>query len=207
MEKGVWKVNQKVANNLTGGNYSKLANYALHYVRRLNKVGKFALIVWPYHSMLGGIGHALVSAVEEALFFHCIARNSQTQYQIKGQNPLTENYNYSVLNPEILEDEKGISIAEKNTGLIKYLLEFDVVIIAGQAKSYCVAWNISDLLTGIEALYQSLARKVYLLQDCTSSVVVPGAVDYTEQANSAFHNSANAGINLLKSIDEINSWF
>jgi len=33
--------------------------------------------------MLGGIGHALVSAVEEAVF-HAIARNSQTQFEIKG---------------------------------------------------------------------------------------------------------------------------
>jgi nicotinamidase-related amidase len=32
--------------------------------------GKYALTIWPYHAMLGGIGHALVSAVEEAVFFH-----------------------------------------------------------------------------------------------------------------------------------------
>jgi nicotinamidase-related amidase len=37
--------------------------------------------------MLGSIGHALVSSVEEAVFFHCIARNSQTQFEIKGNNP------------------------------------------------------------------------------------------------------------------------
>ena len=44
---------------------------------RLAAGGKFALTVWPYHAMLGGIGHALVSAVEEAMFFHAIARASQ----------------------------------------------------------------------------------------------------------------------------------
>ena len=36
--------------------------------------GRYRLTVWPYHAMLGGIGHALVSAVEEAVFFHGIAR-------------------------------------------------------------------------------------------------------------------------------------
>lgn len=204
VEKGIWKVNPKVAESLTSGDYSRLANYALHYVSNLNKVGKFPLIVWPYHSMLGGIGHALVSAVEEALFFHCIARNSQTRYEIKGQNPLTENY--SILSPEVLADEQGNSIAEKNTSLIKYLLEFDTVIVAGQAKSHCVAWTIADLLTEIEARDKSLAQKIYLLEDCTSPVVVTGGVDYTEQANNAFQKFANAGMHLIKSTDEIDSW-
>ena len=35
--------------------------------------------------MLGGIGHALVSAVEEAIFFHNIARHSQTEFKIKEE--------------------------------------------------------------------------------------------------------------------------
>ena len=50
--------------------------------------------------MLGGIGHALVASVEEAVFFHSIVRKSQTQFELKGENPLTENY--SILRPEIL---------------------------------------------------------------------------------------------------------
>ena len=37
---------------------------------------EYGLTVWPYHAMLGGIGHALVSAVEEAFFFHAIARRA-----------------------------------------------------------------------------------------------------------------------------------
>ena len=33
-------------------------------------------------------------------------------------------------------------------------------------------------------------KKVYLLEDCTSPVVVPGVVDYTEQADAAFRHFA-----------------
>jgi nicotinamidase-related amidase len=47
------------------------------------------------------------------------------------------------------------------------------VIIAGQAKSHCVAWTIDDLLTEIQSQDPSLAQKVYLLEDCSSPVVVP----------------------------------
>jgi nicotinamidase-related amidase len=55
--------------------------------------------------MLGGIGHALVSVIEEACFFHSVARHSPTLYEVKGDNPLTENY--SVLSPEVLKDNQG----------------------------------------------------------------------------------------------------
>src|SRR4030042_609953 len=52
-----------------------------HYARRLAEGGKYPLVVWPYHSMVGGIGHAMVSAVEEAVFFHAVARQSPTRVE------------------------------------------------------------------------------------------------------------------------------
>jgi nicotinamidase-related amidase len=204
IQQGKWKVNPAIANSIAGGDYSSLTSHVLHYVKQLSDAGKYPLTIWPYHSMLGGIGHALVSAVEEALFFHCIARNSQTRYEIKGDNPLTENY--SVLRPEVMEDVSGSPLAQKNTGLIQHLLEFDAVIIAGQAKSHCVAWTVADLLTEIQEKDATLAKKVYLLEDCTSPVVVPGIVDYTEQAEEAFGRFAAAGMNLVKSTDAIETW-
>jgi len=204
IQQGIWKVNPAVANNIAGGDYSKLEKHALHYVTQLSGAGKYPLTIWPYHSMLGGIGHALVSAVEEALFFHSIARNSQTRYEIKGNNPLTENY--SILRPEVLDGDDGLPIAQENASLIQHLFEFDAVIIAGQAKSHCVAWTIADLLTEIQAKDASLAKKVYLLEDCTSPVVVPGVVDYTEQADEAFERFAAAGMHLVQSTQPLDSW-
>ncbi|MGH2415845.1 MAG: isochorismatase, partial [Microcystaceae cyanobacterium] len=192
VEKGIWQVNPAVAYSIAQGNYLDLQQYALHYVKKLSEASKYLLTVWPYHGMLGGIGHALVSSVEEALFFHNISRNSQTHFEIKGGNPLTENY--SVLRPEVLEDATGKLIAQKNTRFLQKLLEFDAVIIAGQAKSHCVAWTIEDLLTEIMAQDPNLARKVYLLEDCTSPVVVPHVIDFTEPADEAFQRFAQAGM-------------
>ena len=201
VQSGVWKVNPKVAHSLTNGDYETLQSHALHYTRKLTENGKYPLTVWAYHSMLGGIGHALVSAVEEAMFFHCIARGSQTNFQIKGDNPLTENY--SVLRPEVMDGVGGSAIAQKNSRLIQKLLNFDAVIIAGQAKSHCVAWTVDDLLTEILAQDPRLAKKVYLLEDCTSPVVVPGVIDFTEQADAAFQRFAEAGMNLIRSTDSL----
>ncbi|MCG8365793.1 MAG: isochorismatase, partial [Pseudanabaenales cyanobacterium] len=201
---GKWRVNPEIAYNLAEVDSIALQNFARHYAKRLSDGGKYPLTIWPYHAMLGGIGHALTAAVEEACFFHNLARNSQTHFEIKGGNPLTENY--SVLRPEVLDDPNGRSIAQKNSLLIEKLLNFDIVIIAGQAKSHCVAWTIDDLLTEIQAKDPNLTKQVYLLEDCTSPVVIPGVVDFTEQANTTFQRFAEAGMQVVRSTDAIASW-
>ena len=203
VEQGVWKFNPDIAPTLKiNVDYGQA--YLLHYARQLQAGGKYDLTIWPYHAMLGGIGHALVAAVEEAIFFHSVARYSQPNFQIKGNNPLTENY--SVLSPEVLKDAEGRPVDQKNAAFIRNLLEFDAVVIAGQAKSHCVAWTIEDLLNEMVAIDESLVKKVYLLEDCTSPVVIPGVVDYTDQADAAFDRFKQAGMHVVRSTDPIESW-
>jgi nicotinamidase-related amidase len=203
IEQGVWRFNPELSSSLDiDETYGQ--EYLHHYTRTLKEGGKYDLTIWPYHAMLGGIGHALVSAVEEAIFFHSIARYSQPDFQVKGGNPFTENY--SVLKPEVLENAAGEQIAEKNIGFITKLLKFDAVVIGGQAKSHCVAWTIDDLLSEIQISDKNLAEKVYLLEDCSSSVVIPGVVDYTEEANAAFERFAKEGMHIVRSTDPISSW-
>ena len=194
---GKWRVNPEFSSE----DPAKLQAYALHYVKQLSDNGKYPLTVWPYHAMLGGIGHALVPAIEEAIFFHSIARTSQPSLPIKGDNPLTENY--SALAPEVFTNQFGESIASKNNPLIQHLLTADKLIIAGQAQSHCVAWTVNDLLTEIQSIDSKLARKVYLLEDCTSPVVIPGVVDYTAQANAAYQRFADAGMKIARSTDDL----
>jgi nicotinamidase-related amidase len=200
---GIWKFNPEVAECLNiDEEYGR--KFLEHYTRKLKEGGKYDLTIWPYHAMLGGIGHALVSAVEEAVFFHSIARYSMPDFEVKGNNPFTENY--SVLSPEVLEDAQGHKIAEKNAGFIQALLEFDAVVIAGQAKSHCVAWTIEDLLSEIGTADEKLAEKVYLLEDCTSPVVIPGVVDYTDEADAAFKRFADAGMHVYRSTGPLETW-
>jgi nicotinamidase-related amidase len=198
---GQWRVNPDVAPYLKAADPQAFAH---HYTRQLEQDGKYPLTIWPYHSMLGGIGHALVSAVEDACFFHAIARNSPTLYEVKGDNPLTENY--SVLRPEVLADGQGAAIAQKNTPFIETLLSFDAVIVAGQAKSHCVAWTVDDLLTEINARDPKLAEKVYLLEDCTSPVVVPDVVDFTDAADAAYDRFAAAGMHRVTTAQPLADW-
>jgi len=191
VESGRWQANPRAAASL-GTEPVQLQRHLLHYCRKLAAGGKYQLMVWPYHALLGGIGHALAAAVEEACFFHAHARQTQTRFELKGSHPLVESY--SALRPEVREDADGQPLGVVNSVLIEHLLTFDRVIVAGQAKSHCVAWTVEDLLAAIQARDAKLASKVTLLEDCTSSVVVPGVVDFSAQGDAAFARFAAAGI-------------
>jgi nicotinamidase-related amidase len=202
VQSGRWRVNPAVCRSL-GLDPDYAERQLVHYTRALAEGGKYQLTIWPYHAMLGGIGHALVSAVEEAFFFHGMARDTQPSFQVKGEETLTEHY--SILGPEVTVGPDGEELGHRNEELIHELLGYDAVVVAGQAKSHCVAWTIDDLLAGDTEVHR-LAERVYLLEDCTSPVVVPGAVDYTEEANAAFERFATAGMHVVCSTDPLTEW-
>ncbi len=200
---GRWRFNPAAANSLNiSPEYGQ--QHLLHYTRTLQERGKYALTIWPYHVMLGSLGHALVPAVEEALFFYTAARYSQVDFIVKGNHPLTEHY--SAIAPEVNQGPQGETLVPRDERFLRLVQSFDRVIIAGQAKSHCVAWTVADLLEEIQRRDAALARKVYLLEDCTSPVVVPGVVDYSDQAEEAFRRFAEAGMHRVCSTQPISTW-
>jgi nicotinamidase-related amidase len=127
-----------------------------------------------------------------------VARFSQPHFEVKGDRPFTEHY--SVIGPEVEEGPRGTVLGRHNDRFVDMLKGVDRLVIAGQAKSHCVAWTIADLLNDLHRQDPALVRKIYLLEDCTSPVVVPGA-DYTDQADGAFARFAEAGMHLVHSSD------
>jgi nicotinamidase-related amidase len=203
VQEGRWRFNVALAEEL--GISAEFGQKQLeHYTTMLAARGKYDLTIWPYHAMLGGAGHSLVASVEEAIFFHTIARYSQPDFDIKGDIPLTEHY--SAIGPEVLTGPGGNSLGEKSDRLLKKVIEFDAVLFAGEAKSHCVAWTVSDLLEQIQQHDPSLADKVYLLEDCTSPVVLPGVIDYTDQAEEAFQRFANSGMHIVQATEPLANW-
>jgi nicotinamidase-related amidase len=201
VERGRYRVNPAIAGALElDPDYAE--RHLAFYTRRLARGGQYDLTIWPYHAMLGSIGHALVSSVEEAIFFHTISRYSQPEFQVKGDNPLTEHY--SILGPEVTEGPDGDRLGGTNQALIDKLMTFDAVVVAGQAKSHCLAWTVDDLLA--HDAMRRLAERMYLLEDTTSPIVVPGVVDYTDEADAAFARFAAAGMHVVRSTDPLEDW-
>ncbi|HEY0255062.1 MAG TPA: nicotinamidase [Kofleriaceae bacterium] len=206
---GEVRPNPAMAKWLCGGNYTWLCKQVEYYCKELERAGKYQLYLWPPHCLLGSDGHALAGVIHEARMFHAYTRTAQSHVEVKGGNPLTENY--SVLRPEVTSRFDGMPLAQRNTQFIQTLLSSDAVVIAGQAASHCVKSTIDDLLTEILAQDATLAKKVYLVTDCMSSVTVPDgkgglAADFTDDAEQALQRFAAAGMHLVKSTDPIRSW-
>ena len=211
IRKGTVKPNPAVTWWVCNGDYPWLLRQVEFYCSELEKTGKYKLYLWPPHCLLGGDGHALAGVVQEARLFHAFVRGSKNWIEVKGGNPLTENY--SVLAPEVLMRHDGQPLAQRNAPFIKTLLDADAVIIAGQAASHCVKSSIDDLLSEIRARDAKLASRVYILADCMSAVTVPDAsrpgsflFDFTPQAEAALQRFAAEGMNVVRSTDPIAAW-
>lgn len=200
---GEWRVNPAAVKS-QGIEPEHAQNFLIHYTSELAEKQKFDLTVWPYHSMLGGIGHALVASVEEAVFFHSVARHTQPDFIIKGQKILTEHY--SAVGPEVLKDQDGRQLAHKDQSLLEIVQNHQKVIVAGQAKSHCLAWTISDLLDQILETDPSLAERMYLLEDCTTPIVIPDVVDFSDDARRAFERFSEHGMHVVQSTKPVHTW-
>ncbi len=198
IRKGTWAVSPYAGYAITGNpsKYTSVQSYVTHYVNELEKGGRYPLLIWPYHAMLGGINHALVSAWEQTAFFHAMARGYNTHFETKG-GMLPENY--SVLRPEVLTGPGGTPFVQKNTSFFEYLIRYDATIVMGQAKSHCVAWTMSDLIDEIKAKDATLLKKVHILGDCTSSVK-----GFEKQGDDAFARFAN-DVNIIDSKTDVAS--
>lgn len=203
--------NPAVAAWLCSGNYGWLVQQVAFYTEELERAGKYQLYLWPLHCLLGSDGHALAGVIHEARLFHAFARASRAAIEIKGGNALTENY--SVLAPEVLLRHDDRPLAQRNTAFIRTLLEYDAVIVAGQAASHCVRSSIADLLDSIRAQDERLVRKVYVLEDCMSAVALPDpaqrgrfVADFTPQAESALRDFAAAGMHVVRSTTPMAQW-
>ncbi len=209
IDSGEVSPNQAVTKWLCNGNYTWLKRQVRDYCERLEKAGKYKLYLWPPHCILGSDGHALAGIIHEAQMFHAFARGAQSWVEVKGGNTLTENY--SVMQPEVLTRHDGEPLAQKNTLFLRTLLSADAVIIAGQAASHCVKSSIDDILAEITATDSALAKKIYLMADCMSSVTVPDGkggfvADFTPQAETALKRFADAGMNVVKSTTDPSTW-
>lgn len=179
----------------------------LEYVERLEATGKYVLTIWPYHALLGGVSHALVPALMEAAMFHALVRSSQTHFETKGTADLTENY--SVLSPEVRE-LGGRTVGAFDEAFFDALMAFDRVYVFGQAKSHCVLSTLRDLAEHVRKRDPALLRRIYVLEDATSSVPPPPALDplprsldFPRIAAEAFEELRAAGMNLVKTTDPI----
>lgn len=171
--------------------------WSLLYVQELERKAKKTLLIWPYHTMIGTLGHSITPALYEAIFYHSAARGSELTFVVKGRLAKTEHY--SLLEPEIKVPEEAEG--KLNTKLLKRLTTYDLIYIAGQAKSHCVLETVTSICKYPE-VQPGLVQKLRLLTDCMSSVVHP-EIDFEALAEEQFARFGKQGLQQVRFTDPI----
>lgn len=141
----------------------KWQDIALNYVTKLRENGRYKLMIWPPHCLIGTWGQSIVQSVAEALYEWEKDTFSHVNFVAKGSNIFTEHY--SGVKADVPDD--GDESTQLNTKLIKTLKDADEILITGEALSHCVANTVEDIATEFG---DDWVKKFTLLGDTTSNV-------------------------------------
>jgi nicotinamidase/pyrazinamidase len=167
------------------------------YVHKLESSAKKELMIWPYHTLIGTTGHTITPALYEAIAFHAAARQSQPTFLHKGSIPKTEHY--SLLEPEVkVPDQPQGNL---NKPFLEMLAGYDLIYVAGQAKSHCVLETITSVMRYFHDQPAEIAKWRVLI-DCMSSVAHP-EIDFDALANETLAGYARQGLCLVRSTDPV----
>lgn len=134
------------------------------YVQHLAANGRYPLCIWPYHCLIGSGGHAVVPELFSALREWEASALTPVDFVTKGSNIWTEHY--SALRADVPDSTDPTTLL--NETLIQSLRGADLIFIAGEAGSHCVANTVRDI---VEAFGDPvLLQKLVLLTDATSPV-------------------------------------
>ena len=175
IEKGVWMP-------------VKYEKHSRKYVEYLEKNSKKTLIIWPYHCLLGTFGNSLEGQFANMAYYHSAVRDTDFEIVVKGTSHLSEMY--GIFKPEY---DEGVEVS---TGLLDRLSDFDMILIAGQAKSHCVLESLLQILEYYND-DRSVTENICILEDCTSSI--EGFEDETEKVLSGLER--DYGIKRINSTD------
>ncbi|HLX57264.1 MAG TPA: hypothetical protein VKR83_09590 [Ktedonobacteraceae bacterium] len=171
--------------------------WSIYYIHQLKRQAKKDLMIWPYHTMQGTLGHMLVSPISEAITWHSTARQAQPVYIEKGLTTRTEFY--GIFGAEVPDPQAPES--SLNTALLDEVMQHDKVYIAGEAKSHCVLETERQLVEH-HANQPDMLRKLYFLKDSTSSVQHP-TINFDTLAEEELAKMRVRGVNIVLSEDSV----
>jgi nicotinamidase-related amidase len=144
--------------------------WVLFYCEELGRNGKYTLMIWPEHCLIGSTGAAVEPVLYAALQKWQERTGKDVVWFPKGENPNTEHY--SAVEPEVEITDSQMGETWSNVELQELLEETDAddVLVAGEALSHCVAATVRDM--------EGDMSKIVLLTDATSPV--PLAIEAAE---------------------------
>jgi len=145
---------------------------AKDYVKQLEANKRYPLCVWPPHCLIGSTGAKVVDDLRYALQEWANTSFRTVNWVAKGTNPFTEHYSAVVADVPDPQDPT----THINTSLISTLNEADIILLAGEASSHCLANTVRDIAKEFDN--KEYIEKLVLLTDASSPV--PGFANLTE---------------------------
>jgi len=126
-------------------------------------------MIWPEHCVIGTNGSNIFEPVLTELNKWSKTNNKSINYITKGLFNLSEYH--GIFGPAVEFPSFGKD-AMFNFDLQRFILNFDNIVVTGEAKSHCVGESIEQLISGYGTEYQNdLCKKIKVLEDCMSNIV------------------------------------
>lgn len=135
---------------------------AIEYTNQLEANGRYPLCVWPVHCMIGSWGYIVDDQLFRALL-HWEKDFAMVDYVTKGSNFWTEHY--SAVQADVPDPQDPDT--QLNMKLIRTLEQADIIVLAGEARSHCLANTVIDIANNFG---EENIKKMVLLEDATSDV-------------------------------------
>lgn len=133
---------------------------------QLAHAGRPGLVVWPVHCVTGTWGHNIYSTLADQLAQWEFRQQRAARKVLKGEYPLTEHFGVF----EADAPDAAVPSTQFNNTLAAELTQgVDVLFVAGEAGSHCVASSVDQLTRYLDRQGGSRPR-VILLSDCISPV-------------------------------------
>lgn len=159
--------------------------YVLGYLEKLESEGEFKHFLWPEHCLVGSKGASLDDTIMNSLLAWTHETGRDYRAISKGINPLTEHFGIFRAQIPVKEDPA----TELDKVFLNELAAFDTLLIAGEARSHCVATSINQILKYAPALIP----KVTILTDCMSDVT-----NWGHLADPIFEDAKTRGMTFSK---------
>ena len=136
----------------------------IDYLVALEAAGERRLMVWPVHCVLGAWGHNINERVAGSIANWEFASGHACDKVLKGSNTMTEQYSAFRAEVPRADDPR----THNNATLMARLgAGAEVLVVAGEALSHCVAASGEDMLAQLDP---ARLRNTILLTDCMSSI-------------------------------------
>ncbi|NJR12458.1 hypothetical protein HC776_00770 [bacterium] len=166
--------------------------WSIRYLEELEKDGKKQLMIWPFHCMEGTSGRA---SCRHSRKRSCITAAHAWRSPPISPSTIAHTEFYSVVEPEVKyskHPDGGL-----NTRFLDMVAKFDLIYVAGQARSHCVLETMNSVIRHFSA-QPEVIRKLRFLDDCTSSIS-----GFEKPTEATIQRFAQQGMRLVKAADAI----